>query len=255
MKRSWLLLACLFPMVAGAQINSLPSQPHLLVKGEAHREVIPDRFSVLVTLQRTDPSPEVARTQVQADAAAVLAAIRKHHVIPDSIDATTLTIQPKTEYIDEREVFKGSEVTRRLTATFTTLEDTRAFLGDLKTSKALQLSGITPSFGGEASLRMTLKSEAARQSRESAEGLAAAYGAKLAGLYTISDVAPAFSYGIQAGSWPNAKAASGLPPAPEGPVVVMADARPVDSYRSAESLEAGSITLSENVYAVFLIAQ
>lgn len=250
MKRFGLLLACLFPLVAGAQINSLPSQPHLLIKGEAHREVMPDRFGVLVTLQRTDLSPEVARAQVQTDAAAVLAGFRRHHVLPDSIDAATLTIRPKIEYVDQRQVFKGSEVTRRLTATFRTLGDTRAFLADLKTSESLQLSGITPSYSGEAELRKTLKSEAAKQSREAADGLARAYGAKLAGLYTISDVAPAFSYGIQAGTWPSTSTSvSPLPPSPPAP---LAD---ISARVDGEALEAGSITLSENVYAVFLIAQ
>jgi uncharacterized protein YggE len=255
MKCSWLLLACLLPLVASAQINSLPSQPHLLVKGEAHREVKPDRFSVLITLQRIDPSPEVARAQVQTDAAAVLAAFRKHHVVPDSIDAATLSIQPKTEYVDQREVFKGSEVTRRLAATFKTLADTRAFLADLKTSQSLQLSGITPAYAEEAALRITLKGEAARQSRDAAEGLAKAYGVKLSGLYTISDVAPSFAYGIQAGSWPNPRSVFPPPLTPPSPDV---GARVDDGYArlaDGESLEAGTITLSENVYAVFLIAQ
>ncbi|WDS35607.1 SIMPL domain-containing protein [Pseudoxanthomonas sp.] len=250
MKCAWILLACLCPSLAFAQISSLPSQPHLLVKGEAHREVMPDRFGVLVTLQRVDPSPELARSQVQADAATVLAAFRGHHALSDSIDAATLTIQPKTEYIDGRAVFKGSEVTRRLAATFKTLADTRAFLAGLKTSASLQLSGITPSYSDEAGLRKTLKGEAARQSREAAEGLAKAYGAKLAGLYTISDVAPAFSYGIQAGTWPDAR--SSVPPAPPAPPAPASD---IAARVDGESLEAGSITLSENVYAVFLIAQ
>ncbi|SEK41476.1 hypothetical protein SAMN05428989_0074 [Pseudoxanthomonas sp. GM95] len=250
MKRAWMLWSLLLPVVASAQVNSLPSQPHLLVKGEAHREVMPDRFGVLVTLQRVDPSPELARMQVQADAATVLSAFRGHHVLPDSIDAATLTIQPKTEYIDGREVFKGSEVTRRLAATFKTLADTRAFLAELRTSPSLQLSGITPSYSDEASLRKTLKADAARQSREAAEGLAKAYGVKLAGLYTISDVAPAFSYGIQAGTWPGTH--TSVPPAPPAPPAPLAD---ISARVDGEALEAGSLTLSENVYAVFLIAQ
>ncbi|WCE05217.1 SIMPL domain-containing protein [Pseudoxanthomonas sp. JBR18] len=249
MKRLLIMMSLFLPVVATAQVNSLPSQPHLLVKGEAHREVKPDRFGVLVTLQRVDVSPELARSQVQADAKIVLAAFHRHHVLPDSIDAATLTIQPKIEYVDGRQVFKGSEVTRRLGATFKTLADTRAFLAELKTSESLQLSGITPSYSDEVGLRRTLKGEAARQSRETAEGLADAYGVKLAGLYTISDVAPAFSYGIQAGTWPQARTA--VPPAPSA---VPPPPPQFVEVADGEALEAGSLTLSENVYAIFLIA-
>ena len=254
MKRLWILLALLCPVVASAQINSLPAQSHLLVKGEAHREVRPDRFGVVVTLDRVDPSPEVARSKVQADATNVLAAFHRHHALPGSIQAATMEIKPAHAYEEGREVFKGTEVTRRLAVAFGTLEDTRAFLGDLKTSEFLQLSGVTPGYRDEAALRATLKGEAAAQSRQAAEALAKAYGVRLSGLYTISDVAPAFSYGIQAGTWRSPE--SPFPPAPPPPSAdVGARVDPTLRPADGESLEAGTLTLSENVYAVFLIAQ
>ena len=53
----------------------------------------------------------------------------------------------------------------------------------------------------EFALQSQLKAEAAAQTRESAKGLAGAYGTKITGLYSISDVAPNFAYGVQAGTW------------------------------------------------------
>ncbi len=57
MKAKFLLLTTLLTVAvsAQAQVNPLPSQPHLLVKGQAEREVAPDRFTVTVTLNRTRP--------------------------------------------------------------------------------------------------------------------------------------------------------------------------------------------------------
>ena len=241
------LLAALLPIAAAAQGNSLPSQPHLLVKGEAVRPVQPDRFTMNVTLQATDFAPELARARVQADAASVLDGYRKHHALKDSVQASSLSIQPDYVYEQNRQVFKGTKVQRSLAATFANLEDARRFLADTTTSEHLQISGITTAYADEAALRGTLKREAAEQTRESALQLATAYGVRVVGLYTISDVAPQFAYGIQAGTWPQPQplAVAPPPPAPQADTGARVD----------ESLEAGSLIISENVYAIFLIAQ
>lgn len=240
------LLIAMLPFAAFAQVNSLPSQPHLLVKGEAVRTVVPDRFTVKVSLQAIDVAPEKARASVQADAELVLRGFRAHHAMEDSIQASNLAIQPDYDVEQGRRVFRGTKVRRRLEGTFDSLENTRGFLADMETSEQLQLSGIETAYSDEAGVRAELKREAAVRTRESAEQLAHAYGVRISGLYTISDVAPKFSYGIQAGSWPRRRSLA-IAPAPPAPQM--------DIAARVESLEAGSIVLSEHVYAVFLIAQ
>lgn len=66
MKRYCLLLLLSLGVSAPAiaQVNALPSLPHLLVKGEATRSVVPDRFKVGVNLESTDLKPEKARETV-----------------------------------------------------------------------------------------------------------------------------------------------------------------------------------------------
>ncbi|MEO6103338.1 MAG: SIMPL domain-containing protein [Pseudoxanthomonas sp.] len=255
MKLNLMLVLALFSGVGSvnAQENSLPSQPHLLVKGQAERSVAPDRFTVTISLQRVDMSPEKARTLAQADAAQTLKAFKDHHALRDSIEAAALSIQPQYVYEQNRQVFKGTQVSRTLTATFSSLEDVRKLLAETRTSENVMLTGISTGYSGEPELRAQLKREAADQSRRSAQGLASAYGARITGLYTISDVAPSFAYGVQAGSWP--RDATGLAPPPPAPVASMAEPRPSDVYQAAESLEAGTLDISENVYAIFLIAQ
>lgn len=240
------LLLAVLPFATLAQVGSLPSQPHLLVKGEAVRTVVPDRFTVNVVLQATDIAPENARARVQADAELVLRAYRTHRADKDSIEASSLAIQPEYDYVQNQQVFKGTKVQRSLAGTFDSLEDTRKFLAEMRTSEHLQVSGIATAYSDEAEVRGELKSEAAARTRESADRLARAYGVRINGLYTISDVAPQFTYGIQAGTWPQRQSLATAPPPPA--------AQP-DVGAVVESLEAGSIILSEDVYAVFLIAQ
>ena len=67
-------------------------------------------------------------------------------------------------------------------------------------------------------------------------------------------MAPSFAYGVQAGSWPDARGTSDY-----------SDARPMDSVEvtgshsanapgvTGELLTAAPITYTENVYAIFLI--
>ncbi|MCW0459897.1 hypothetical protein NB717_000965 [Xanthomonas sacchari] len=247
---AWAIAAALaLPAVASAQVNSLPSQPHLLVKGEAQREVVPDRFGVKITLSAVDADPDAARKRVQANAANVLLAFKQQHALADSVQATTLSIEPEQRYEDDKQIFSGTRVQRTLSADFGTLDDVRGLLGKLRTSEELQVSGIAPRYSGEVALRAELKRQAAEQTRASAQALANAYGVRLGGLYTISEVAPAFAYGIQAGHWPSESRRQDLFSGNSQPTPL-----PMPPS-AAESLEAGTLTLSENVYAVFLIAQ
>jgi len=252
--RALVLLLSLVPLAVMAQANSLPSQPHLLVKGQAQREVVPDQFAINVTLRSVDKDPALARERAQANASQVLAAFKAQHALNDSVQASALSISPEYRYENNAQVFAGSKVERSLSARFASLEEVRRLLGSLKTSEELQVSGITTSFKDEAAVRAELKRQAAQQTRDTAQKLADSYGVRLGGLYTISEVAPNFAYGIQAGTWPGARGSQGLPAPPVPPVDIQANARSADGF-FAESLEAGSITLSENVYAIFLIAQ
>ena len=58
---------------AWAQANSIPSQPHLLVKGDASRKVMPDRFVVKIALESVDMQTDIARRKVQANAERTMA--------------------------------------------------------------------------------------------------------------------------------------------------------------------------------------
>lgn len=241
------LLATVTPQ-AWAQANTLPSQPHLLVKGEARREVLPDRFTLHLSMSQVEMDPDTARSRVEEDVARVLALFKAHHAVAGSVRADNLKIAPATEYVNNRETFIGTRVGRQLRGSFARIVDVQAFLGALQTSESLQVNSLTPSYSKEATLRSQLKVEAAAQTRASAQSLAQAYGTHLRGLYSISDVAPSFAYGVQAGSWPrNDDPVAPEPPSPPASIEVTAS-------RTRESIEPGPITVTENVYAIFLIS-
>lgn len=257
-----LLLALLWALPAAAQVNAIPSAPHLLVKGSANRDVVPDRFTVAVALSATDMRPELARERVQRNLATLIGSLKGSRVVPGSIDTTVFSVGPHHEYENEMRVFKGTRATRQLRATFPDADSTRAFLSGLQADEDVQLSGITPAYSGEDALRAELKAEAMRRTRETGELLAKAYGTRIRGLYSVSDVAPSFAYGVQAGQWPSAdRRVAGVPAPPEEPPVVFDEPSALDSVTvtgsriTPESIEVGTINLSEHLYAIFLLAE
>ena len=245
------LLAPLAPQ-AWAQANTLPSQPHLLVKGQAQREVMPDRFTLQLAMDRVDRDADLARSKVEQDVARALALFKAHHAVDGSVRADNLVIAPATEYQNNRQTFIGTRVGRELRGSFARIADMQAFLGALQANENVQVSSLSPSYSKEMELRRELKGEAAAQTRRSAQGLAQAYGTRVRGLYSISDVAPSFAYGVQAGTWP-ATAQDVAEGRPVDLIHVTHAPVPAPAY-TRESVEAGPITVTENVYAIFLIS-
>lgn len=250
------LLATMAPD-AWAQANTIPSQPHLLVKGSATRTVMPDRFTVKVELESIDMQTDVARRRVQANTERVLQLFGAHGAIEGSVRADNLNISPSTRYRDDKEVFEGISASRSLTAAFSSAQALQGFLGELKASREVQVSTATPTYANAARLRGELKAEAAAETRASAKGLAHAYGAKILGLYSISDVAPSFAYGVQAGTW-STEGADGYAYAPGESTnlerVQVTGSRAAAAPAPGELLTAAPITYTENVYAIFLIS-
>lgn len=245
------LLATMAPS-AWAQANTLPSQPHLLVKGQGTRTVMPDRFGLQLNIEETDMDAAAARRRVQDNVARVLALFKQHKAVDGSVRADNLRIGPATRYEQNRQVFVGTRVSRQLRASFASAKAMQDLLGALKANENVQVNSLAPAYSGEVALRRELKGEAAAQTRQSAQGLAKAYGTRITGLYSISDVAPSFAYGVQAGRWPGGddEVVPPSPPAPQAPATLDG----TGSRLAGESIEAAPITYTENVYAIFLIS-
>lgn len=248
----WSSLLATFTPQAWAQANTLPSQPHLLVKGEGTRSVMPDRFTVELLVKSTDMQTDTARARVQSNVEAVLGAFKRNHALAATVQADNLSIQPEHRYTAPgQQEYVGTRVSRRLKGSFSSTGDLQGFLRAVDASDDLQISGMRPGYSKEGELRAELKAEAATQTRDSARHLAQAYGSRIIGLYSISDVAPNFAYGVQAGTWPRSgdRVTAPAPPSPPAPSSIE-----VTGSRSGESVAAAPITYTENVYAIFLIS-
>lgn len=243
------LLVLLMPVLAAAQINTLPSAPHLLVKGHAEVRVVPDRFTIDLTVDVTNLSPKIARKKVEAHMRQLFAALDAADALAGQTHASSLSIQPETDYRDSKTVFVGTAVSRHVSATFDSLDKLRAFIAHVPASKEVRISSTGVYRSDIDTIRLQLREAAIKNSKQAAKKIAAAYGLKLEGVYSVSEVAPDFVYGIQAGSWG--------PPATLQSVTVTGSTAPPDMappLPPPPTLRAGSMTLQQNIYAVYLTA-
>ena len=240
----WLLM---LPMVAAAQINTLPSAPHLLVKGHAEARVVPDRFTVHLNVNVTDMSPNVARQKVEVHMQQLLEALDAAGALKGYTHASNLSIQPQTDYEDGKSVFKGTDVSRSIDATFGRLEKLRLFIAAVPADKEVQIGGVQTARSDIDGISSRLRAAAVENSKVAAEKIATDYGMKIIGVYAVSEVAPDFAYGIQAGSWGGPQtlqtvtvAASAVPGAPPPPPEV--------------AMRIGTMSIEQDIYAVYLTA-
>lgn len=252
-----LLLASLAVGDAFAQVNALPPTRHILVYGDAQARAIPDRFKITLNFESVNLDPDAARRNVEANVQKVLGQLRAAGVPDNEVVATSLQIDSKERYNDktEEQVFVGTEVTRALTARFSKQSELEAFLAGIKTSKELTISDVKTELSDEPALRAALREKTIASSREKADVIAKAYGARISGVYSVSDVAPQFDYGIRAGSWPQnfewhrdqfAEAAT-------LDRVEVTGSRGI-SGNVATSLQTGYVTFQDKIYTVFLLA-
>lgn len=261
-RRLVLILALLGAAGAAfAQVNALPPTRHILVYGDAQARAIPDRFRITVSFSALDMDPGLARRRVEDSLADVVARLRTAGVVEGGIVATALSIEPEQRYEEasRRQVFAGTRVRRSLTARFDRKTALESFLDGLQTSQELSVSDVETELAAEPALREALRTKSIESSRRKAETMAKAYGARLGALYSVSDVAPQFEYGIREGDWPALY--EWMPNAQGGDLdrVTVTGSR-IGPGRDGgggvrgTSLEAGYVTYNDRIYAVFLLA-
>lgn len=260
-KMGLLTVLLLMMGVANAQMNALPQARHILVYGQAQARAIPDRYRIEVSFDVVDPKADVARAKVEDMMVDTLRKLRVAGVPDDEIVATTLKIEPRQEYDQEsrKQIFKGIAVERTITARFNDQGKLKQFLAGLETSEQLQVSGVTTTLANEDELKRQLRIKAIESTRRKAEVIAKSYGVRLVGLYSVSDTAPQFEYGIREGDWPVMYEWSDGDEGGTLDTVTVTGSRDRAAHAAAapppESFQSGYVTFSDTIYAVFLIAE
>ncbi len=257
-KGSRVVVAAFAMLLAGttqAQVNALPPARHILVYGDAQARAIPDRFRIELSFDVVDPKADVARAKVEEHVQDAIARLRKAGVPDAEIVATSLEIEPRNEYDQEarKQRYRGIGVKRTLSARFDDQDGLKAFLSQLETSEQVQVSGVETELSKEAQLRSQLRRKAIESTRDKAAIIASAYGVKLGRIYSVSDTAPEFDYGIREGDWPAMyEWRKGSGGSSELDRIEVTGSRIANA--PPESFQTGYVTFQDRIYTVFLLA-
>jgi hypothetical protein len=205
------------------------------------------RFTVRLNVNVTDMSPNVARRKVEVHMQKLFEALDAAGALEGYTHASSLSIQPQTDYEDGKSVFKGTQVSRSIDATFDGLDKLRLFIAAVPAGEEVQIGGVQTARSDIDEISSRLRAAAVENSKVAAQKIAADYGMKIVGIYAVSEVAPDFAYGVQAGSWGGPQTlqtitvtASAVPGAPAPPPAV--------------AMRIGTMSVEQDIYAVYLTA-
>lgn len=236
----WLLVAVSAPCVA----QSPEGKPFIAAQGQARTDVVPDRFPLKVTLSDTGMDAAKARAKVEGLAEAVVASAAQMAIPDKDVEVRNLSVEPVEEWNDktEEDVFKGNKYERVVKVTFHSLDELKRFFDSLPKGKEVSVDTETFTYSQERAATRKLLREAMDDARSTADLVAANLGKKIIGVHNVSDTPQGRDY-FRSGYSTEISA-----------VNVMGSAATADAARPAKLvLKEGQITLTRNIYVIYLL--
>lgn len=233
------LLLCAFTLLSpSAMADMLPNAPYVVVRGHAERDAVPDRFALSISVQKTSTDTAEASGRVEQLTGSLVAALKAQGLKPAQIQAGNISINPQYRYDEtaRRQVFIGNQISRQINARFDDKKSLQGFLAKVPASEEIQIGGISPSLSRQREIENALFEAAAEDAKRQVERLLAQFGQKVIGIYSISQDAPSVGFEAKA-MYGMARDTAAAPPPPLG-----------------DTFEEGVITVSKDVYVVYLIA-
>lgn len=215
--------------------GALPDAPHLYVKGTAFMQVQPDTAIIRVAITEKEKSLPKAKESVDNVIAKAIEIAKRFDIASDDIHADQLNVYRQTRYNRDtnEEEFQGFRVSRSLTLKLKDISHYPKLLQALVDSGINQFNNTEFTVENESKFLNSLKKTAIKDAKKAAQELAAEFDVELAKLYSVS-MQP-----MQTLTQPYMRAA---------PMAMEADSGSLkDAYNT------GSIKLTAEVYAVYLI--
>jgi uncharacterized protein len=244
-----------------AVAQSLGGTPFIAVHGRATVDVVPDLFPVTVVVSETNLDTAKAQGTVEKLTADVLGKIRALSVKDEDVAIGNVRIEPVTNYDKaDKEVFQGNRYSRVIEVKFHSLDDLKAFVAGVPAGK--QVSVSTEAFVSSSinDIRRRLLADAMADARKTANVVSSTMNQRIVRIQTVSDR----PLSLQVGSYINSIDAYSV----ESTTILTSDqiARiPVPrnitsvallspgTLKSSIVLEKGTVSLSTDVYVVYLL--
>jgi hypothetical protein len=189
-------LLLLVPLAASA--DGLPDQAYISVSGHGELQVAPDMAYVPVVLEASREDAKVARADVEARTAKVIALARKLGIADKDIDAPAVTVYPewgtvKSPVNGNRQVITGYRVMRTLSLTLRDLTRYGELADGLFDAGITDLGDPALDRSDRKMLEQKARALAVADARDMAAGLAQSAGVTLGTVYSIAEQGGGFA--------------------------------------------------------------
>lgn len=185
MIRSLALLFCLLTPLAFA--NPLPTKPHIYVEGSAEIEVIPDQMIISLGLTAENIDVAVAKEDVDKRSTQLIATLKQMDIAARDIATTALQVTPVHDYIEGRQVLRGSRVYRQVEITLRNLDNYGQLLQALMDAKISNTVDTRLNVSDEKVVGDQALIEALADARKRASALVESQGKRLGEIYSVSE--------------------------------------------------------------------
>lgn len=236
MKHLIAALSLLFAQAAFAQ--NVGGSPYIAVHGEARMEVVPDIFPLEITLKETSKDAAASQERIESLAQSIVDLTKQQGVADADINVGNLSVSPEIEYDEdtEKQVFLGNNYEREIEVRFRSLDKLRQFMAKIPKADQIRLDTGSFEYSKAASAKKDLMVRAIGNARATADEMAKGVGKRIAGVHTISN--QGFNVRYAESTDLDSVTVQGTALLSPGSVV----------------LKEGRITLDQDVYIIYLLA-
>lgn len=181
-----LALALIFTC-ALVQATPLPAKPHIYIEGSAEIEVIPDQMTITLGLSAENMEVAAAKQEVDERSLTLINTLKAMAIEARDIATTALQVTPVYDYIDGKQVPRGSRVYRQVDITLRNLEKYGELMQALMAAKISNTVDTKLRVSDEKAVSDQALIKALEDARNRATSLVASQGKKLGEIYSVSE--------------------------------------------------------------------
>jgi uncharacterized protein len=225
-----------FFLANAAFAQNISGSPYIAVHGQAKVQVVPDIFPLEITLKEVSKDTAAAQGRIESLAQILVDLAEAQNIPNKDVEIGNLSVNPETDYDEktEKQVFLGNDYTREIKIRFRSLEGLRQFLSKIPQANQIRLETGSFEYSDASAAKKKLMADAIANARATADELAKGVGKRITGVHTLSN--QGFNVRYSESTSLDSVIVTGGAPAPK---VI---------------LKEGKITLTQDVYIIYLIS-
>lgn len=214
-----------------------PVSPTITVTGEATTRHTPDQVTLPVTIYTENAVLNKAKEENDRKLQIVLNLAREHGIPKEKLQTAYTSIEPRYDYSDNKQVFRGYVANTMLNITLTDVSRLGAFMQALVDAKIDRLGSVSFTLQNDDKAKSDTLLKALANAKAKADGLSAAAGQKLGNPLRIVE------------------GSADMMPPPPMPYPMMAKAAMAEDARNAGAqLPSGLIEVRQNVTVTYTMS-